>query len=117
MSHLSKIKCNDCGKMVTNLSVHRFLTKKQGNPCLARPKKESVDSLLPVIQQAIKFTSKTNYANNCLRSFNWWLEEDAFDTDFKGFDHSYSSVTRMCSELLEQLPDYHCDNKDCRLCS
>ena len=116
MEGMERIKCQDCGANVYNLAAHRFLTKKQGKPCLARPVVQSLEDLQSAVDQAIEFTLPSNYGSKCLKAFEWWLAEDATDEDFEGFKFTYDTVQSITDELLERIPNYKC-NVDCEWCN
>lgn len=111
-----KIQCGDCGAFVRSLPAHRILTKKLGKPCPGTRKLRSVEHLKPIVVQAVEFTLDKSYGSKCLKSFQWWLDEDAFDEDFEGFDYSYDTICGMTYELLEQIEDYKCE-ENCTWCS
>lgn len=69
-----------------------------------------------IIDAAINHTIDANYETGCYKAFDWWLEEDAFDEDFKGFKYSYSYVSKITSNYLKEHPDYKCCDANCDWC-
>lgn len=113
---MNKIECADCGELVMSLPAHRIITKRNGKPCPARRKLLSPEILSPIVERAADFILSKSNGEKCLQGFCWWLDEDAFEEDFEGFQYSYETIHSMTQDLLSQIPDYKCGKDNCEWC-
>ena len=110
-----KTECTECGQMVANFPAHRILTKTAGKPCSGKPK--PIENKDEIIREAIRFCNNTSYeGGDCISSFSWWLDEDAFLNDFEGFKYTYTFIHGIADDFMKENPEYKCENAECGFC-